>query len=114
MDVAIGAVFLAVGAALALAGLRHRRRALALPPAEEGAPVGYSLGVVGLIARGAVLVGVVFGGVNILRTYLAVGDGGVVSAVSVGGFLLLLAGFVVWFTIRTKYTLSRPSVKRDR
>ena len=56
--------------------------------------------------------GVVVGDVNILRTYLAVGDGGVVSAVSVGGFLGLLAGFVVWFTIRTKYTLGRLGAPR--
>ena len=59
MDIAVGAAFLAVGVALAVAGLGHRRRALALPPAAEGAPAGYSLGTIGLIARAAVVVGVV-------------------------------------------------------
>ena len=107
MDVAIGAAFLAVGVALAVSGLLHRRRALAAPPPASDAPPGYSLGMVGVVARGAVVAGIALGGGNILRTYVAVGDNGVVSAVSVGGFLFLLAGFVVWFVIRTKYTLGR-------
>lgn len=114
MDIAIGLAFLAVGAALAIAGVLHRRRALALPPPQDDAPAGYSLGAFGEIARGVVVTGVVLGGGNILLTYLALGNVGVVSAVSVGGFLGLLAGFVVWFVIRTKYPLSRPGAERDR
>lgn len=114
MDVAIGAAFLAVGAALLISGLRHRRRALAAPPPEGDAPPNYSFGLIGAVARGAVVAGILLGGANILRTYLAVGDNGMVSAASVGGFLLSLVGFLAWFLIRTKYTLGRSSTGQDR
>lgn len=104
MDIMIGLAFSAIGAILVALGLLHRRRALA--GARQGG--GYSLGMIGEIARGLVVTGVVLGGLNILRTFLAVGGNGVLSAFGIAGFLFMLAGFVVWFVIRTKYTGSQP------
>lgn len=109
LDVAIGLAFFAAGAALAVLGVLHRRRALAAArtaPAEGSA---YSLGAFGEIARGVVITGVVIGGGNTVLTFLAVGGGRVISNFGIAGFVCMLAGFVFWFAARTKYTIRRTS-----
>lgn len=100
MDVAIGSVFFAAGAILALLGVLHRRRARAAArPADDSA--------FGAVARGVVVTGVVLAGINIVLTYLAIGGGPILTLFGLAGFLCMLAGFAGWFVIRTRYPLHR-------
>lgn len=114
IDVAIGLGFFAAGAVLAILGVLHRRRALAARSAarDGGAGTAYSLGAFGEVARGVVITGVVIGGGNTVLTFLAIGSNPVISTFGIVGFVAMLAGFVLWFVIRTKYTIRRTSGDR--
>jgi hypothetical protein len=96
----LGAGFLVAAAWLVYAGLGHRRlkRASAGPaPAEEN-----RLQMMGEIVRPMILFALAYVGLKTSLAYLWLDGSRVLSLLDLGGFLVMLAAYGFWLTMKTK------------
>ncbi len=109
-----GVVLALIGGYLAWLGVRRRQRILAAWAAAQeaggaapGRAIHASLSVLADIAAPLMLLGLALAGGQVALAFVLTDGGGLFSLVDLAGFLLLLAGYGVWFWMKTRYRLDR-------
>lgn len=102
-DVA-GLVFALVAAWFVWAGLQRRRKAMALAAAGAEAPARHpSLAMLGEIGPSIVNFMLVIAAVQVSAAFLVSDGGGLFSVLDLAGFLLMLAGYGYWVTMKSRH-----------
>lgn len=94
------------GAWFAWAGLARRRRALARAAAGEEAPPRHpSLAILGEIGPSIVNFMLIVAALQVTLAFVVSDGGGVFSWLDLGGFLVLLAGYGVWVSMKSRHRI---------
>ncbi len=104
-----GLVLAAIGVWFFVTALKRRKRALAAwhearaKGLEIDVRTSQKFALTGAIARPLVNFMLLLGAAEVSLSYAALGNTRLFSAIDLGGFLLLLLGYGVWFSISTRY-----------
>jgi hypothetical protein len=116
----LGVVLFAIGAWMFTTALRRRNRARAAR--REARAQGLQLDIAihqkfalaAAVARPVVYAGLLFTALGVVGFTVALGDSSLLSPVDVGGLLVLLLGYGVWFSITTRYRDVVPAALPSR
>ncbi|CAH2601031.1 conserved membrane protein of unknown function [Rhodovastum atsumiense] len=103
-----GAILFAAGAWMIFSALRKRRAAIASWHAAVAAgvtPKMSSLAGFALAMRPIIQIVLVLAALEVTASYMAVDGGRHFSFFDLGGFLFMLLGYGVWFSINTRYRI---------
>ena len=99
-----GPAFALVAAWFIWAGVQRRRRALALTAGGAEAPARHpSLALLGEIGPSVVNFMLVIAAIQVAAAFLVSDGGGIFSVLDLAGFLLMLAAYGFWVTMKSRH-----------